>query len=652
MKMSKILLILVMGIISLNLIFAGTVSKTFLIKGDLVITPNLTAACASGTLGGDNPIIDELQVDAQKHNGPSLQAAKSNKENVLNLFFSGTTFQPKCKLEIYTPNNTSVPIYSQDNLTALGIKAKLNEGIVIGPINITSTSNTVNFYVKIKSNTQLNPTYQERLLTTIVVPNPNATQSKIYADYADESDVADRARELIGGGGTGSGSSTVLNPNSSLPPCNQNSNNDGQIITTGQGVLKVCRGQDNYGWIDLQELYSDTQNAPVIEPSIWDKTVTPVLMRYWNTSTNSWEIKWQRIDTHAIGPNGVIPEGDLTILNQPIDNGFLSWDKNSNQMVWKDISDLYESVVDVTGTSQPILVNNKFATIKLKSGENSYDTYLLPIYRVPLNFSISNIFKVNTQYVGSAARSVVGNYRVWLNTEGILGAQYEVKWYYKPSTGADIEITGCRQSFIDSNSYYGPGSGDIPMIYPFSTSGINNYTKLISCNWTPSNSTPLGLGQLYVQIKKIYSGNNSVVNSPETQVWMYNPMTNLSLTNATNCGNHYECVWDWQGISLVRTTSYRHTWVDARAQVSGGSGLYKWTFSLNSQFLEAWNTVKETTTTTPQASVYYNPGPSANITTWVKVKDLKTGQELSYNRQISGCSGATSVAWWNENGGC
>lgn len=216
MKMSKILLVFIIGIISLNAVFAGGVSsKTFLIKGDLAINSALSGRCISG-LDWDEvtPTIDSDQFFNPDGSGNLSRANSSD-----TLYFAAPP-NSTCMLEIYTPNNTTDPIYYKTNLNANAIKYGLNNGIVIGPVAIASTTQTVNFTVKIKGQTasgvgNRDHYTQELLTTTITVPNPNSEDTHIAADTT----------------------SSIKSTLSSLPPCR------GQYlrrVMLFNGVLKYC----------------------------------------------------------------------------------------------------------------------------------------------------------------------------------------------------------------------------------------------------------------------------------------------------------------------------------------------------------------------------------------------------------------------------
>lgn len=142
MKMSKILMVFIIGIISLNVIFAGSIQKSFLIKGDFTETPAAINACNLGTSGD-------------------------------------------CKIFITDPNETDITEGSQflganrGNIVA-EIKSNLRAGITTPVLNITSTAPTVNFIITIKKG---HPNYNTTLLTTTVtVPNPNALNNNISSD--------------------------------------------------------------------------------------------------------------------------------------------------------------------------------------------------------------------------------------------------------------------------------------------------------------------------------------------------------------------------------------------------------------------------------------------------------------------------------------
>ena len=188
MKFSKIFLILIIGIISLNLLFAGSMSRKYRISGNLVITPALNNACNDGGSWDDGTQIEHDDQEPQK-----LSIANIFEK----LFFSAPTQDPdplppsSCSLEIYSPNNTLV--LERTDLTAQAIKEGLELGVMTPPITINSSQSVLNFKVIIRH-------YQNDAIlleTTIPVPNINSG-AFINADNV-QAPVADSAYALSHG---------------------------------------------------------------------------------------------------------------------------------------------------------------------------------------------------------------------------------------------------------------------------------------------------------------------------------------------------------------------------------------------------------------------------------------------------------------------
>ncbi|MFA5746360.1 MAG: hypothetical protein WCX82_04285 [archaeon] len=211
MKISKTLLILVIGLLSLNLIFAGSITKQYRITGDLVITPALNAACSGGTgTWSSGTSTNDTGIGGNLSQGNLFEK----------LFFA--VAPSGCTLEIYSPNNQIV--YSNSNLTAELIKSGLKNGIITGFIAPITTTTTLDFKVKIKQDTS--PSYL--LETTIVLPNPNVTENVIGADKL--------TSKIEGTQGI----------------CNSNSKGDIMVV---DGVLKQCSSSDvssgSYVWTPI-----------------------------------------------------------------------------------------------------------------------------------------------------------------------------------------------------------------------------------------------------------------------------------------------------------------------------------------------------------------------------------------------------------------
>lgn len=167
MKISKIFLILIIGIISLNAIFAGQITqKSYLIKGVLTITDELHTACVNGKDWGQLIASDIIYEQDQMYN---LLARNKVFDQ---LFFAEAA--SKCDLEIYSPSGTRIRKYA--NLNAEGIKEGLNTGFIVGPVNDAGTPIHA-FTIKIKK--QANSA--TLLETTIKTLNPS-TGIGIHAD--------------------------------------------------------------------------------------------------------------------------------------------------------------------------------------------------------------------------------------------------------------------------------------------------------------------------------------------------------------------------------------------------------------------------------------------------------------------------------------
>ncbi len=555
MNMSKIILVFIIGIISLNVIFGGQVAKTYLVKGDLTSTPQLITKCQEGSDTGGSAEIDQSQIVIIPEGGSTLSSPSVrppvNGSNLLELFF--VQAETACQLEIYTPNNTTNPIYKKGNLNSTGLKNILKSGIIIGPININSPGNAVDFIVKIKSG--VNPIYDTELLTTtITVPNPNAEDNFISADY---SDFADYAYDSPGT----AGSVNRLVGGSATPPTCDPTND--RTIYNADGTLKYCFG-DQGVWVDVKNLYNTDLNEEVLdlpleEPSPWSTTVTPVLTRYYDTVANSWKVKWKRIDTHAIGPGGAIPMADLNISNRDDapDGSLLTWDENEDQMVWVDPSEYNAELIDVgtNPSNQPIIVPNKYANLSLRSGNGTVN-YLVPVYRMPNAFSIEPLYVSRTHSVPRSFQyNRLAQITMYLNSENNAGT-YLVKAYYKRD-GASTALQ------INSFTVYGS---------QFSYLGQNAYTLGRAIHWTP-NSADIGSGILYVTVEKTMNGTSNTISTRNYYISVYDQVSGTIETTNSTCVNHWDCDWRWVGPNYVHSSEHSGTDVmGINATVSGGSG--------------------------------------------------------------------------------
>ncbi len=243
MKISKFWLVLIIGILCLNLIFAGTYKKNYRISGDLVISPSLERACSSGqstwTLGVHNPdpCTDNLAC------GGGTTSAMMAKNLYDKLFFALPV--PSCDLEIYSPNSTTTPIFKNVGLNATAIKNGLKNGIVVGPIEPNSTIKTIDFTVKIKHQA----TGQYLLTTTITVPNPNFHSNVITADYmkstADTNAAACNIHNLR----------KVTIKDGTLVQCKQNNQEFlWEQFATNQWVSQMLTSQNDEILIDVQSM--------------------------------------------------------------------------------------------------------------------------------------------------------------------------------------------------------------------------------------------------------------------------------------------------------------------------------------------------------------------------------------------------------------
>lgn len=171
-NLSKIFLILAIAIISLNLVFAGSMAKRYRISGDLIISNNLDYACQNGGDWTSGSTIEENEYESGT--GIELSNVKLN-EFFDKLFFVATPAST-CSLEIWSSSGTKV--YERSGLNATAIKTGLNEGILLQNtvVDTNSTNTTLNFSVKIKHATD-----GYLLETTVKVPNIN-NQLFINAD--------------------------------------------------------------------------------------------------------------------------------------------------------------------------------------------------------------------------------------------------------------------------------------------------------------------------------------------------------------------------------------------------------------------------------------------------------------------------------------
>lgn len=177
MKYKNILLIMIVGILSLNLVFAANsyMSKTYRISGNLEINQKMIDHCANGSPYSSNGNYFEAYQD----DGGEPNANFQNLNNLfIKLFFAAPVqyTQKTCRIEIYSPNNKITPKMVAYNLNANGLKQALEQGILIGPINADREVSLLEFKVKIMARTGsgIDNTLLE---TVVVVPNINAQLS-------------------------------------------------------------------------------------------------------------------------------------------------------------------------------------------------------------------------------------------------------------------------------------------------------------------------------------------------------------------------------------------------------------------------------------------------------------------------------------------
>ncbi len=177
MKYKNILLVIIIGVLSINLVFANSaMSKRYMISGDLIISPELESACSQGTGNWDDGTIIE-----EEDSGDTSMFFESVDNIFDKLFFSADPAVPvptTCRVEIYSPNGTLVKKVL--NLNAQAIKDGLKRGVVTPSINNHPSAEKLDFTVKIIA-TRPNGTDQTMLVTTVSVPNIN-NGLKIVAD--------------------------------------------------------------------------------------------------------------------------------------------------------------------------------------------------------------------------------------------------------------------------------------------------------------------------------------------------------------------------------------------------------------------------------------------------------------------------------------
>lgn len=195
MKKIRFLLILIIGVAFLNSIFSLQIVQKYNIKGNLVLSDEIRAACSAGT--------DHLSTNGGEHypdhdssgGHGSEGAAYSEKLGSFydKLFFAGggtgATTSHSCALKIYSPNDNSRLIYSYDGLSAPAIKTLLNNGIMVGPIQKENEDESFEFLIKI-----VNDIGEEIISTSVTVPNLNyeGAGSRLISDSVEPNSILSR----------------------------------------------------------------------------------------------------------------------------------------------------------------------------------------------------------------------------------------------------------------------------------------------------------------------------------------------------------------------------------------------------------------------------------------------------------------------------
>lgn len=182
MKLKNVFLIFIIGLMSINLVFAGSYKQNYRISGDLEISNNLNSVCIAGSGNWVEGTFYADYCSDPATCGGSQTAQFSLKNFIDTLFFAPAG---GCMIEIYSPNNPNHIIYENKGsgnkgLTAEAIKIGLQNGISVGPIEPNSESKVLNFKVRIRNN---NSAATELLTTTVAVPNPNYKDNVITSDY-------------------------------------------------------------------------------------------------------------------------------------------------------------------------------------------------------------------------------------------------------------------------------------------------------------------------------------------------------------------------------------------------------------------------------------------------------------------------------------
>lgn len=351
MKMSRILMVFIIGIISLNLIFAdGITKKTFLIKGELEITPQLTTACSGGGTWNNGGVFI---IDSENMNG-----ALSSKENDDTLYFSAAA--SSCDLVIYNTND--IEVYRRSNLNADAIKQGLKNGIPV-TLPITSTNPTFNFKVKIYHLS----TNSNILETIVTVPNPNAVDTQIEATSSDR-----------------------LIPQSGIE-CNSSNLNSVAVV---YGGLSVCSAQQEdyvgapvqYNWAGITSGTETTTSYISTFASLFQKFSFDdfyITANYHGSGTQRIILSpaiLYKINNTELELNNLIPK--ITSIYSNITDGQVLYDdiisyNNFNSELKQRLGLL---TTDNVTTINPI--SNKYYILRA-----SGDTYYIPLYS-PSSFSV------------------------------------------------------------------------------------------------------------------------------------------------------------------------------------------------------------------------------------------------------------------------
>ncbi len=661
MKMSRILMVFIIGIISLNLIFAdGITKKTFLIKGELEITPQLTTACSGGGTWNNGVVFI---IDSENMNG-----ALSSKENDDTLYFSAAA--SSCDLVIYNTND--IEVYRRSNLNADAIKQGLKNGIPV-TLPITSTNPTFNFKVKIYHLS----TNSNILETIVTVPNPNAVDTQIEATSSDR-----------------------LIPQSGIE-CNSSNLNSVAVV---YGDLSVCSAQHEdyvgapvqYNWASITSGTGTTTSYISTFASLFQK------FSYDDFSIDN--------NYHGTGRQRIILNPQIDVQFNLLNQDVVSLN-NRVSLIYNNITDgyeLYDDIVDFDNLTTDLKSSVGYAdtqTITVSQIPNKYKvitesgiTYYIPLY-APSGYAVSAVRRLITNYDifdPTQERVSGGNYVE--NYPPIVGnklysdfyaATPDRKWFstirYKPidlhlSNGGSlidykITVVGCTGNDPDDEN---PGHS------PIGWSGCNTVIPANNLRGDTINDTltnpfflrtneageiediihvkiPTGIYGIGVKFQPASGGNEKSSEAAEIKE-LYAPISNINITNPhTNTECKYTITQD-ENEKPVYT--YR---VSAHLVISGGSNAGYYLHNRYGLCLKAHvanyspsdiprmlalagcsptgNSKNET-----DVGPYYftfksgdpgyneaNPTPQTSVLLFVTLKDYRTNQRFAKALTLTGC---------------